>query len=63
MLAVTLIILVGVFMLLVPPVMAQGETGDCYGNFDCVEDVDAEDVTAFLSSFGRGTYDRPCHKE
>jgi microcystin-dependent protein len=59
-LAVVLILLVGVFMLSAPNVMAQGETGDCYGNFDCDWDVDGEDLTKFLSSFGRGYYDDPC---
>ena len=41
----------------VPRVMAQ-ET--CYGNFDCDQDVDAVDVTQFLSSFGRNDFNNPC---
>jgi glucose/arabinose dehydrogenase len=32
----------------------------CEGNFDCDEDVDAEDVTEFLNHFGRGQYFNPC---
>ena len=59
-LAVALIVVAGVFMLSVPSVMAQGETGDCYGNFDCDQDVDAIDVGNFLLSFGRSPYFNPC---
>ena len=32
----------------------------CEGDFDHDIDVDAEDVTAFLTDFGRGTYYNPC---
>ena len=35
----------------------------CESDFLCDGDVDAEDVTAFLTDFGRGTYDRPCINE
>ncbi len=33
-----------------------GDACDCEGNFDCDEDVDAEDLTEFLSNFGRNMY-------
>jgi hypothetical protein len=59
-LAVALIVVAGVFMLSVPSVMAQGETGDCFGNFDCDQDVDAVDVANFVSSFGRSPLFNPC---
>jgi len=60
MVARVVIVVVGVFMLSVPTIMAQGETGDCYGDFDCDTDVDATDVSAFLSSFGRSQFFNPC---
>ncbi|MBW1823950.1 MAG: hypothetical protein JRI87_05200, partial [Deltaproteobacteria bacterium] len=37
-----------------------GDACDCEGNFDCDQDVDAEDVTTFLNDFGRNTYSDPC---
>jgi hypothetical protein len=37
-----------------------GDACDCEGNFDCDQDVDAEDVTTFLNDFGRNTYSNPC---
>jgi hypothetical protein len=37
-----------------------GDACDCEGNFDCDQDVDAEDVTRFLADFGRGRYFQPC---
>jgi hypothetical protein len=46
-----------VLVLSVPQVMAQEP---CYGNFDCDQDVDADDVTQFLSSFGRNDFFNPC---
>ena len=33
-----------------------GDACDCEGNFDCDLDVDAEDLTEFLSNFGRNMY-------
>jgi hypothetical protein len=32
----------------------------CYGNFDGDQDVDADDVRAFLADFGRNQHNRPC---
>jgi len=37
-----------------------GDVCDCEANFDCDEDVDAEDVTTFLTDFGRNAYSNPC---
>jgi len=37
-----------------------GDACDCEADFGCDGDVDAEDVTAFLSDFGRGQYSQPC---
>jgi len=37
-----------------------GDACECEANFDCDQDVDANDVTAFLTDFGRNKYDRPC---
>ena len=37
-----------------------GDACDCEANFDCDQDVDANDVTAFLTDFGRSIYNRPC---
>ena len=37
-----------------------GDACDCEANFDCDQDVDANDVTAFLQHFGRSIYNRPC---
>ena len=37
-----------------------GDVCDCEANFDCDEDVDAEDVTTFLIDFGRNAYSNPC---
>ena len=51
MLVGALVLVAGVFMLSASNVMAQGLTGDCYGNFDCDRDVDATEVVNFLSSF------------
>jgi hypothetical protein len=55
-----LVVVVCLLMLSVPSVMAQGETGDCFGNFDCDQDVDANDVSNFLSSVGRSPFFNPC---
>ena len=44
-------------VLSVPPSMAQEP---CYGNFDCDQDVDAEDVIKFLEDFGRNDFFNPC---
>jgi len=40
-----------------------GDACDCEANFDCDQDVDAQDVTAFLADFGRSIYNRPCTNE
>ena len=40
-----------------------GDACDCEANFDCDADVDANDVTAFLTDFGRSQYNRPCTNE
>jgi len=40
-----------------------GDACDCEANFDCDQDVDAEDVTAFLTDFGRSQYYNPCEQE
>ena len=40
-----------------------GDACDCEANFDCDQDVDANDVTAFLTDFGRSQYYRPCSNE
>ena len=37
-----------------------GDACDCEANFDCDQDVDANDVTAFLTDFGRSQYNNPC---
>jgi hypothetical protein len=37
-----------------------GDACDCEANFDCDQDVDAVDVTAFLADFGRSTFFNPC---
>lgn len=37
-----------------------GDACECEGDFDCDEDVDAEDIREFLLYFGRGTYNDPC---
>lgn len=37
-----------------------GDACDCEANFDCDQDVDANDVTAFLTDFGRSIYNDPC---
>ena len=37
-----------------------GDACDCEANFDCDEDVDGAEVTAFLADFGRGGYSIPC---
>jgi hypothetical protein len=55
-----LVAVVCLLILSVPSGMAQGQTGDCYGNFDCDQDVDGGDVEKFLSSFGRSQYFNPC---
>ena len=33
-----------------------GDACDCEANFDCDQDLDAEDLTEFLLHFGRGGY-------
>jgi hypothetical protein len=40
-----------------------GDACDCEANFDCDRDVDANDVTAFLTDFGRSQYFNPCINE
>jgi hypothetical protein len=40
-------------------VLAQ-RGGPCTADFTCDQDVDAEDVTAFLEQFGRNQYSNPC---
>jgi len=40
-----------------------GDACDCEANFDCDTDVDANDVTAFLTDFGRSIYNNPCTNE
>ena len=37
-----------------------GDVCDCEGNFDCDNDVDADDVITFLTNFGRNRYFNPC---
>ena len=37
-----------------------GDVCDCEGDFDCSGGVDASDVTAFLTDFGRTTFFHPC---
>ena len=37
-----------------------GDACDCEGNFDCDQDVDANDVSKFLWDFGRNEYYNPC---
>jgi len=44
-------------MLSAPSVMAQLP---CYADFDCDGDVDATDVSTFLSQFGRSPFNGPC---
>jgi len=38
----------------------MGNACECESNFDCDQDVDAADITAFLAHFGRSQYNRPC---
>jgi hypothetical protein len=45
------LILLAVFIFSAPNVLAQGEP--CTADFDCSQTVDADDVTTFLSQFGR----------
>jgi hypothetical protein len=40
-----------------------GDACDCEANFDCDQDVDANDVTAFLADFGRSIYNNQCTNE
>jgi len=35
----------------------------CWGDFDCDEDVDADDISTFLGDFGRSQYFNPCTNE
>jgi hypothetical protein len=35
----------------------------CWGDFDCDEDVDADDIATFLEDFGRSVYYNPCTNE
>jgi len=37
-----------------------GDACDCEANFDCDQDVDANDVTTLLQYFGRSQYNNPC---
>ena len=53
----TLIVVVCLFMLSASNVMAQLP---CTADFDCDQDVDANDVTEFLNQFGRNQYNDPC---
>jgi len=57
----TLIVVAGLlFFLSVSNALAQGETGDCYGDFNSDGAVAADDVANFLSSFGRSQFFNPC---
>jgi hypothetical protein len=56
-LAGTLIIVAGVFMLSASSVMAQEP---CESDFTCDGDVDADDVEKFLEDFGRFQFNNPC---
>ena len=38
-----------------------GDACDCECDFDCSGGVDANDVTAFLTDFGRSTFNNPCN--
>jgi len=40
-----------------------GDACDCEANFDCDQDVDADDVTKFLEDFGRNQFNNPCTNE
>ena len=57
-LTVALIVAAGLFMLSASNVFAQGEP--CTADFNCDGNVDATDVTTFLSQFGRSPYNDPC---
>ena len=35
----------------------------CWGDFDCDEDVDADDIPLLLGDFGRSQYFNPCTNE
>lgn len=55
-LASTLILLAGLFLLSVSAAFAQ----PCEGNFDCDEDVDGSDAAVFKADFGRSPFKNPC---
>jgi hypothetical protein len=52
------IIVAGLLMFSASTLLAQG--GPCTADFDCNGNVDANDVTTFLSQFGRSPYNNPC---
>jgi hypothetical protein len=57
-LAGTVIVVAGLLIFSAPNVSAQG--GPCFADFTCDADVDGDDLTAFLTQFGRGQYSDPC---
>lgn len=52
-----LVIVVGVFLLSASSIRAQVP---CTADFNCDQNVDATDVTTFLSQFGRNPFNDPC---
>ena len=52
-----LIVVAGLFLLSASSVMAQEP---CTADFDCTQTVDADDVTEFLTQFGRSPFNNPC---
>ena len=40
-----------------------GDACDCEGDFDCDGDVDSDDVTTFLTDFGRSSFFNPCRAD
>jgi hypothetical protein len=53
----TLIVVAGLFMFSASSVFAQLP---CTADFDCTQTVDADDVTEFLTQFGRSPFNDPC---
>jgi hypothetical protein len=53
----TLIVITSLFMLSSSNILAQEP---CTADFDCNGNVDADDVTTFLSQFGRSPFNNPC---
>ncbi len=56
-LAGAVIAVAGLFMLSTSTILAQEP---CTADFDCNGNVDANDVSTFLSQFGRNPYNNPC---